>query len=122
MVKELGPAIDALVGMPSAAPLEVPDVLAPADKETSGRTALPLPPPPAALLNLTTDECLSVPRLLKSPAEIASLPLGPRSAFILAQIDGKHNLEEILDICAMTPSEAVEILRELVTLGVIELD
>lgn len=124
MAKELGPEIAPLVAMPNSAPAEVPDVLTaePPSPALRPNHSLLLPPPPAVLLNLSQEERQSIPRLLKSRSELAQLPLGPRGGFILAQIDGKQNLEEILDVCAMAPGEAVEIIRHLQALGAIELD
>jgi hypothetical protein len=60
-----------------------------------------------------------VPRVLLSRAEIAELPIDPRSAFVLCHIDGRQTLEEILDVCAMPESDALELLGRLQTMGVI---
>jgi hypothetical protein len=60
-----------------------------------------------------------VPRVLLSRAEIAELPIDPRSAFVLCHIDGSQTLEEILDVCAMPESDALAQLGRLQTMGVI---
>jgi hypothetical protein len=60
-----------------------------------------------------------VPRVLLSRAEIADLPIDPRSAFVLCHIDGSQTLEEILDVCAMPEADALELLERLRTMGVI---
>jgi hypothetical protein len=60
-----------------------------------------------------------VPRVLLSRAEIAQLPIDPRSAFVLCHIDGSQTLEEILDVCAMPESDALQLLERLQTMGVI---
>jgi hypothetical protein len=62
-----------------------------------------------------------VPKVLVAPAAIAKLPMDPRAAFILGHVDGVQSMEEILDICAMPESEALEVLEKLRALGVITL-
>jgi hypothetical protein len=100
-------------------PMTVDDALGAAPPS---RTALPPAPLPAALLALSLTERQSVPRL-KTPAnEIARLPLGPRAGFVLAQIDGVHTVEDLLDTCAMSPGETIEIVRYLVSLGIVALE
>jgi len=63
-----------------------------------------------------------VPRMLVGPREIAKLPMDPRAAFILGHIDGIQSMEEILDVCAMPESEAIELIERLHRMGVISLD
>lgn len=62
-----------------------------------------------------------IPRVKKSPGEIAKLPIDHRAGFLLAHIDGMQSVEEILDICAMPESEALDLIEKLETLGVIEM-
>ena len=62
-----------------------------------------------------------VPRLLVGPKEISKLPMDPRTAFILGHIDGIQSMEEILDVCAMPESEAIELIERLRAMGVISL-
>jgi len=71
---------------------------------------------------LTLTQRQSVPRVTKSPGEIAKLPIDPRGGFLLAQVDGMQTLEEILDVCAMPAAEALEVIEHLSSLGVIEFD
>jgi hypothetical protein len=73
-----------------------------------------------SMLSLTQRQ--SIPRVTKSPAQIAKLPIDPRGGFLLAQVDGMQTLEEILDVCAMPAAEALEVIEHLQSLGVIEYD
>lgn len=93
----------------------VPEVLT---SEVPFPSAPGMRPPPS----LSEGERRSIPRVLKSPSEIATLPLGPRGGFILAQMDGMQTIEEIFDVCAMPMAEAIEIIRLLESLGVIRLE
>jgi hypothetical protein len=63
-----------------------------------------------------------VPRLIIDVKEISRLPMDPRAAFILGHIDGIQTMEEILDVCAMPESDALELIEWLRTLNVIALD
>jgi hypothetical protein len=71
---------------------------------------------------LTLTERQSIPRVLKSAAEIAKLPIDPRGGFLLAQVDGMQTLEEILDVCAMPAAEALDVIEQLKSLGAIEFE
>ncbi len=62
-----------------------------------------------------------IPRLLKPAAEIAHLPIDHRAGFLLAHVDGRQSMEEILDVCAMPEAEALAHLERLLALGVIEI-
>ncbi len=57
--------------------------------------------------------------LLRSQREIAMLPLDPKIAFVLSQVDGRRTIDEILDVCAMPEREALAIVRHLVRLGIV---
>ncbi|MBX3189338.1 MAG: hypothetical protein KF819_20105 [Labilithrix sp.] len=87
------------------------------DELSSKPTVVPPQPP---LLTLT--ERHSIPRVLKSPAEVAKLPIDHRAGFLLAHVDGMQTLEEILDICAMPPVEALDLIGKLREMGVIEFE
>ncbi len=76
---------------------------------------------PAPVL-LTLTERQGIPRVLKGQAEIAKLPIDHRAGFLLAHIDGMQTMEEILDICAMPPQEALQLIKELEKLGVIAIE
>jgi hypothetical protein len=76
--------------------------------------------PAAPLLTLT--ERHSIPRVLKSTAEVSKLKIDHRAGFLLAHFDGMQTLEEILDICAMPPVEALGLISKLRAMGVIELE
>jgi hypothetical protein len=60
-----------------------------------------------------------IPRLLVDPREISRLPMDPRAAFLLGHIDGVQSMEEILDVCAMPESDALELIERLRRMGVI---
>lgn len=72
--------------------------------------------------DLTPEQRRSVPRVVRSMGEIAALPIDHRGGFLLGFVDGMQTLEEILDVCAMPAPEALEIVAQLVQLGVIEFD
>jgi len=79
-------------------------------------------PPPCAAPHLTLTERHSIPRNLKSLAEIANLPIDHRAGFLLAHVDGMQTLEELLDVCAMPATEALALIAKLEKMGVIELE
>jgi hypothetical protein len=62
-----------------------------------------------------------IPVLRIALSELEALPLQPRAAFILSNIDGRMTIENILDVCAMPSHEAAQIIDELIDLGVIRL-
>jgi hypothetical protein len=74
----------------------------------------------AALSSLT--ERQGIPRILVGAHEISKLPIDHRGAFLLGFIDGMQTMEEILDVCAMPQSEALELIRTLVDMEVIEIE
>lgn len=81
--------------------------------------------PPAQVLaapHLTLTERHSIPRLLKSMAEVSKLKIDHRAGFLLAHVDGMQTLEEILDICAMPAVEALGLISNLREMGVIEFE
>jgi hypothetical protein len=61
-----------------------------------------------------------VPRILKSPRELAHLPLDSRRVFLLSFVDGQHSIGEIVDACGML--DALHHLVELAADDVIGLD
>lgn len=73
-----------------------------------------------ALSSLT--ERQGIPRVLLGPQEISKLPIDHRAGFLLGFIDGMQTMEEILDVCAMPQSEALELIRTLVEMGVIRIE
>lgn len=62
-----------------------------------------------------------IPRMLVRMNEISKFPIDPRSAFLLGYVDGSLSVEEILDLCALPASEALEVVDRLQRLGVIAL-
>lgn len=91
------------------------------DSEVHSRPT-PVPPPPVPIAGLSLTARQSIPRVLKSPAEVAKLPIDHRAGFLLAHFDGMQTLEEILDICAMPTDEALSLITELQEMGVIDLE
>lgn len=77
-------------------------------------------PPAPALTSLTARQ--GIPRLLLGQAEVSKLPIDHRAGFLLGFIDGMQTMEEILDVCAMPPGEALELIRSLVDMGVIVIE
>ena len=63
----------------------------------------------------------SAPRLLKSRRELSDVPIDHRDGFVLSLIDGKMNIQAIIDISGMPGSEIVAILERLRRLGIISL-
>ena len=63
-----------------------------------------------------------IPRLLVPLGEVSSLPIDHRAGFLLGFIDGMQTMEEILDVCAMPPSEAIDLIRALVQMKVITIE
>ncbi len=82
----------------------------------------PPDPPCAAAPHLSLTERHSIPRSIKSMAEIAKLPIDHRAGFLLAHVDGMQTLEEILDVCAMPAAEALALIENLEEMGVIEFE
>ena len=78
--------------------------------------------PRPAVASLTLTERQGIPRVLLGPADIAKLPIDHRAGFLLGFIDGMQTVEEILDICAMPQSEALELIRSLVAMDVIAIE
>jgi hypothetical protein len=79
------------------------------------RVDVELGAPPTALVTAQ-----GVPHLLVSKAEIAALPLDNRAAFVIALVDGNSTVDEILDVVPIPPREALSILRQLVSLHIVQ--
>ena len=62
-----------------------------------------------------------VARLGRAPEEMARLPLDHFAGFMLTFVDGASTLETIIDASGLPRLEALRILRDLVTSGVIAL-
>jgi hypothetical protein len=65
------------------------------------------------------DFLASVPRLAVSKEILVTLPLNHRAGFIVSFVDGSFTVEMILDACAMRRDEALAILGELVSRGIV---
>jgi hypothetical protein len=63
----------------------------------------------------------SVPRIVVSPAKLLAMPLDPRAGFVLSRIDGRANVEAIIDSTGLPSEKVLATLVDLVTLQVIAL-
>jgi hypothetical protein len=65
----------------------------------------------------------SVPWLAVTLEGLRFLPLDARAAYLLSLVDGHHNVETILDVCAQqfARDDALDVLAYLLQLGAIEL-
>jgi hypothetical protein len=61
----------------------------------------------------------TVPRIVKTKAEIAAAPIDHRAGFLLAHIDGKTTVQAIVDIAGMPEQDVHEILERLRRLGIV---
>jgi hypothetical protein len=104
--------------------LPTPDQFVPIDVEPPihERDCTRIAPAAPAPSILTLTERHSIPRIKKSPKEVARLPIDHRAGFLLSNIDGMQTMEEILDVCGMPPEEALDLIRKLERLGVIEIE
>jgi len=64
---------------------------------------------------------VSVPWLIVTYDVLQGLPLDPRAGFVVSLVDGRCTVEMLLDISGMPADETLDILRELVRLGAVEL-
>ena len=60
-----------------------------------------------------------VPQIAVSQEQLRWLALDHRAGFLLAQLDGRSTLEELLDVCGMPPFEAIRLLVQLLQQNVI---
>lgn len=103
--------------------VEIEDPFGGLEDDAEARASRPTAPPPAQeppLLTLT--ERHSIPRVLKSLAEVSKLKIDHRAGFLLAHMDGMQTLEELLDVCAMPAAEALALVANLKDMGVIEFE
>lgn len=63
-----------------------------------------------------------VPRILMDKSEIIELPLDHRAGYILALVDGKTNVQTIIDIAGMDEAEVKNMLESLLLFGVLSFD
>jgi hypothetical protein len=61
----------------------------------------------------------AVPRLAVSKEVLVTLSLNHRAGFIVSFVDGSYTVEMILDACAMQREEALAILGELISRGIV---
>lgn len=63
----------------------------------------------------------AVPWLVVTYDNLRRLPLDTRTGFVVSLIDGRCTVEMLLDVSGMPEDETLDILRELVGLGAVEL-
>jgi len=63
----------------------------------------------------------AVPRMLRSPRELASAPLDNREGFLLAHIDGQTSVQALVDISGIPEDELLVLLQRFRRLGIISL-
>lgn len=115
------PRVDSVDGPPRIAPIDEVEIdLDLDDDDHAEHTAIVAAS--ARSFRARAMSSRQIPRLLLAPHEISSLPMDPRGAFLLMQVDGMQTMEEILDVCAMPEAEALEIIERLCELGAITLD
>jgi hypothetical protein len=60
-----------------------------------------------------------IPKLAVGAQDLKLLVLDHREGFLVSRVDGKSTIETILDVCAMSADEALELLESLVERGVL---
>lgn len=63
----------------------------------------------------------AVPWLVVTHDDLRRLPLDARAGFVVSLLDGRCTVEMLLDLSGLPEDETLEILRELVRLGAVEL-
>lgn len=63
----------------------------------------------------------TVPRTVRSRAEVAQAPLDHREGFILSFIDGHTTVQAIIDVAGIPDGEVIVVLQRLRRLGIITL-
>lgn len=116
----LAEAMDAVtVPPPELIPVDEEEPVHERDMTCIARSTTTVPPAP---MLATLTERHGIPRVVLPPQEISKLPIDHRAGFLLGFIDGMQTMEEILDVCAMTPGEALDLIRSLVDMGVIVIE
>lgn len=83
-----------------------------------------LEPDPEPEQGPSSDETLFAhvtPHLRLRADEVMVLPVGERTALFVSQIDGKRSVHQLASACAMDDLESLEIIDELLRMGVIDL-
>jgi hypothetical protein len=104
----------------------MPAVTAPSEAPRSGPVAITLRPEERhseAPLSRGAVELLrrTIPRVLRSTAELASAPLDHREGFVVSLVDGKTTVQALIDLAAMPDGELIIVLQRLRRLGIITL-
>ncbi len=63
----------------------------------------------------------AVPWLVVTYEALRKLPLDSRAGFVVSLIDGRCTVEMILDLSGMPEDETIDILRQLLGVGAIEM-
>lgn len=64
-------------------------------------------------------EC--VPVVALELQEMKNVPLGTRAAFLVSRIDGVSTVGTLFDVCGMSEEESLDILNDLLELGIVVL-
>jgi hypothetical protein len=92
----------------------IPEDMSELARESAGLSGAASDIQPVVALN-------AVPWLVVTYERLRTLPLDPRAGFVVSLIDGRCTVEVILDLSGMPEDETVDILRQLLGVGAIEL-
>lgn len=63
------------------------------------------------------DRSSIVPVVVKPPHELRALPLDHRAGFVLTHIDGRTDLQSVIDLTGLPEQETLAIVASLLSLG-----
>lgn len=63
-----------------------------------------------------------VPRVARPSGELARAPLDHRQGFVLSLVDGRTNVQGVIDVSGMAEDEVIAALHRLRYLGILTLD
>ncbi len=93
----------------------------PGDTHPRSETRLSTRPQMSAVDDeLWAGSMIGMPVLAVPPAELRLLPLDPRAAFLLSQMDGRTDLDTVLELSAMSRAKALRLVRQLYVSGVVD--
>jgi hypothetical protein len=105
--------------LPEARPVDVLDE--PVDTHPTSETRLATRPEIPAVNDETwARSMIGMPVPAVAPAELRLLPLDPRAAFLLSQMDGRTDLDTVLELAAMPRANALRLVRELFVSGIVD--
>ena len=65
---------------------------------------------------------MGMPVLAVAPAELRLLPLEPKAAFLLSQMDGRTDLDTVLELAPMPREQALRMVRDLFVSGIVDFE